>query len=98
MARPRKLIPTCRRHRNGQAVISVYRDCGSRTEIMLPGQYDSKQSRQEYERIVKKLSSHGGKLPANHEHDLTIAELVERFMAHADAYPATIKSIASNCC
>jgi integrase len=93
MARPRNLFPTYRKHRStGRAVVSVYRADGSRTEILLPGKYGSKQSKREYELLLTKLRAHEGKLPAEHQQDLTIAELVERFMAHAEAYyvdPAT---------
>lgn len=95
MARPRLIIPTYRKHANGRAVISVYTAEGTRTEILLPGDYGSKPSRTEYTRVLKVLEVNNGRLPADPaavRNDITIAELVLKFMAHAETYyvePAT---------
>ena len=57
MPRPRKLIPTYRKHsQTGRAAITVYRADGTRTEILLPGSYGSEESKQEYERILMSLT------------------------------------------
>ena len=87
MPRPRLTVPTYRRHANGQAVVSVYRADGSRTEILLPGKFGSAESKQEYERVLAQLRANNGSLPqAKHATDITIVELVERFMEHARGY------------
>jgi integrase len=81
MARPRNLVPTYRKHSSGRAAVSVYRADGSRTEVLLPGKYGSDESKEEYERILTQLRVGNGKLPAEKAtFDVTIAELVERFM------------------
>jgi len=62
--------------------VSIYRQDGSRTEILLPGDYGSDESKQEYERLLAQLRVGNGKLPAETApSNLTIAELVVRFMA-----------------
>ena len=88
MARPRNLIPSYRKHKqSGRAAVSIYRPDGSRTELILPGKYGSKESKQEYERLLAHLRANDGKLPADGTTpDLTVAELVHRFMVHAQTY------------
>jgi integrase len=83
MARPRLTVPAYRHHKKtGRAAVSIYRQDGSRTEIILPGHYGSDESKQEYERLLAQLRVGYGKLPAEKApSDLTIAELVARFMA-----------------
>ena len=55
MARPRSTIPNYRKQKQtGRAVVSIYRRDGSRTEVILPGDFGSEQSRQEYERLLGK--------------------------------------------
>ena len=81
MPRPRLKIPSYRRHVTGRATVSVYRSDGSRTEILLPGAYGSDESKQEYERILSQLRSNHGKLPTEEAAtDITIVELIARFM------------------
>lgn len=83
MARPRLTLPAYRKHKQtGRAAVSIYRTDGSRTEIILPGKYGSAESKQEYERILALLRAHAGKLPDKQGKslDLTIAELIARFM------------------
>jgi len=61
--------------------VSIYRQDDSRTEIILPGDYGSDESKQEYERLLAQLRVGNGKLPSEKAaSDLTIAELVARFM------------------
>ena len=82
MARPRLTLPAYRKHRQtGRAAVSIYRQDGTRTEIILPGRYGSRQSKEEYERLLCQLRANDGKLPADKDAaDITIAELIERFM------------------
>jgi hypothetical protein len=62
MARPRKPVPTYRRHSSGRAAVSVYRADGSRTEILLPGDFNSQVSKEEYNRVVAQLNANDGML------------------------------------
>jgi integrase len=94
--KPRNLIPTYRRHRRtGRAIITVRNAVGSRRDILLPGEFNSTESRQQYERILTILRTNGGNMPAENgqKTDLTIAELILRFMQqHVTTYyvdPAT---------
>ena len=83
MARPRNLIPAYRKHtQTGRAAVSIYRQDGSRTEVILPGKYGSKESKQEYERLLAQLRASGGQMPEKDckAPDLTISELIARFM------------------
>jgi hypothetical protein len=83
MACPRLTLPAYRKHKQtGRAAVSIYRTDGSRTEIILPGKYGSAESKQEFERILALLRAHAGKLPDKQGKslDLTIAELIHRFM------------------
>jgi integrase len=86
MPRPRLTVPTYRKHSTGRAVVTVYREDGSRSEVLLPGKYASEQSKTEYERLLTRLRANDGNLPVEHHQDLTIAELVARFMSHAESY------------
>jgi hypothetical protein len=82
MPRPRLQIPAYRKHSSGRAVVSVYRADGSRSEILLPGPHGSEESKQEYERVLAVLRANAGKLADRQckAFDLTIAELIARFM------------------
>lgn len=86
MPRARQKIPTYL-HRRGRGAIVVYRG-GVRTEITLPGKYGSKESRQEYEAILAQLRVSEGKLPEDPASrvGLTIGELVDKFMDHAESF------------
>jgi integrase len=89
MARPRLSVPTYRKHSTGRAVISVYTAQGTRTEILLPGEHGSRESKEEYARILRRLEANDGRMPADkvvRDRDITIAELVLKFMAHAETY------------
>ena len=87
MPRPKNTIPAYRKHKKtGRAVVSIYRTDGSRTETLLPGPYGSEESRQEYERLLAQLRSNGGSLPGTVRKDITIAELVLKFLEHANTY------------
>src|ERR1051325_1072783 len=89
----RNPIPTYRHHpRTGRAIISVYHADGSRHDILilLPGAYDSDESRQEYERILAMLRTNGGTMPQDSEGtkvDLSIAELILKYVTeHVVSY------------
>jgi integrase len=81
MARPRNTVPTYRKYVDGRAAVSVYRADGTRIQIILPGSHGSDESKREYERILCQLRVGNGRLPIEKAPtDITIAELVERFM------------------
>lgn len=87
MPRPRSTIPTYRKHSaTGRAVVSFYRADGTRTEVVLPGKFGSKESKAEYERLLSQLRANGGRMPTDHRQDLSIDEMVLKFMEHANAY------------
>ncbi|MSU78593.1 MAG: site-specific integrase [Gemmataceae bacterium] len=87
MPRPRSTIPTYRKHSaTGRAAVSFYRADGTRTEVILPGKYGSKESKAEYERLLSQLRANDGRMPTDHRQDLSIDELVLKFMEHAKAY------------
>src|ERR1700674_3319413 len=88
MPRPRLTLPAYRKHRQtGRAAVSIYRTDGSRTEVILPGKFGSGKSKEEYERLLCQLRTYGGQLPADPaRRDITVAELVLKFMAHAETY------------
>lgn len=88
MSRPRNTVPTYRKHKQtGRATVSIYRQDGSRTEIVLQGDFGSERSKQAYERLLCQLRAGAGKMPCDAARwDLSVAELVERFMAHARTY------------
>jgi integrase len=90
MARKRNSVPTYQLHSSGRARIRTYDANGERVEIVLPGDYGSDESKQEYERILAQIRGNGGTIfafqTAKSKNDLTIAELVAAFMAHAKTY------------
>src|ERR1017187_6940761 len=87
MARQRSTLPPYQRHSSGRARVRTYDASGKRIEIILPGDYGSDESKQEYERILSQLRAGAGNLPAEKSAtDITIIELVEKFMAHAETY------------
>ncbi len=82
MARPKNALPTYRLHKqSGQAIVTVSTG-GVRKDILL-GKYGTPESKQEYERVLARLRLAGPALPAE---DLTVAELLLRFMAHAQTH------------
>jgi integrase len=98
MPRPRKLIPTYRKHSSGRAAVSIYRANGIRTEVLLPGDFGSEQSKQEYERLLCQLRANGGHMSVHvAKKDITIAELVLKFMEYANTYYVDpITKVATN--
>jgi integrase len=87
MARQRSMVPLYQRHSSGKARVRTYDSSGNRVEIILPGNYGSDESKQEYERILSQLRVGKGTLPATKpNHDCTITELVLEYMLHAESY------------
>lgn len=92
MPRSRQEIPTYRKITSGRAAgraaVTVYRADGARTNVILPGAFGSPESKAEYEAILAQLRANDGHLLTGQhgKHDITIAELVLKFMSHAQAY------------
>lgn len=88
MARHRNPIPTYR-GKNGRGIITVRDAAGNRRDILLPGPYDSEESRAEYERQLAILRTNRGSLPTSKENagDPTVAELMVKYIEqHVDGY------------
>jgi hypothetical protein len=85
MARLRSTIPACQRDGSGCARVRTYDASGKRVEIVLPGNYGSDESKQEYERILSQLRVGNGALPATK----AISDLAEIF---ADMVPVQLCS------
>src|ERR1043165_5297668 len=83
MARKPNLRPTYRYHKKtGRAIITVRTHAGDRQDILLPGAYDSAESREAYNQQCALLPVNKGRLPppAVKAPDLTIAELILRYV------------------
>ena len=95
MSRKRSTVPLYQLHSSGRARVRTYDASGKRIEIILPGEYGSDESKAEYARVIAQLASGKNTLPAAMTgNDLTVAELVLRFMEHSRTYyvdPATKK-------
>jgi integrase len=87
MARQRSTIPTYQKHSSGRARVRTYDGEGNRVEIILPGEYGSEQSKQEYARILATINAGNG-LPTKQsfKHDITIDELALKYLEHAHTY------------
>jgi hypothetical protein len=80
ITKPRSLVPTYPLHRR-TAVVTVRNADGARRDILLPGQFGSDESRQEYERILAFLRTNNGCMSKVGHGDLTVNELlVVRFV------------------
>lgn len=81
--------PSYLHHRkSGKARVVVYNHEGLRKEILLPGVFNSKESLEEYHRICALLRTNSGRLPSPRAAtvDVTVAELVLRYMEYAKTY------------
>jgi integrase len=79
----RKPTPSYRLHKQtGKAIVTVYDADGRRRGMLLPGKYESKESRAEYKRLLAKLNANDGALPQPEAKapNLAIAELIVKFM------------------
>ena len=82
MARKRNPIPTYR-EKNGRGIVTVRNPDGSRRDILLPGKYDSDESKQAYGRVLSQLRANGGNAPpraGDRLGDLSIDEIAVRFL------------------
>jgi integrase len=87
MSRRPNPIPAYRLHRRtGRAIVTVREESGRRRDVLLPGDFDSAESRQEYERLMALLRTNKGTLPAQISDDLTINELILKYMDYAAVY------------
>jgi integrase len=86
---PSDRTPQYRRHKqSGQAIVTLPDGQGGRKDVLL-GKWRSKESRQEYHRVVAEWEAAGRHLPcslADAENDLTINELILRFWPHAEQH------------
>ena len=81
ITKPRISVPTYRLHRRtARAVVTVRNLDGSRRDILLPGEFNSDESRHEYERVLALLRTNNGCMSVAGQGDLTINELALRFM------------------
>lgn len=75
-----KKAPSYRRHkRSGQAIVSLPNSLGKRRDVLL-GTYGSKQSRQEYARVIAEWEA--GATPIGTHGDLTVNELLVNYLEH----------------
>ena len=77
----RSRIPSYRRHKpTGQAVVTL-----DGRDIYL-GRWNTKASRQEYDRLIGEWVANGRQLPVRHSGSLTISELTAAYLRHAKTY------------
>jgi hypothetical protein len=89
MARPR-ITPSYRFHkRTGKAIVTFHDANQQRRSVLLPGAFNSKESRSEYQRILNILKANGDPRPGKCEHSrvaLSVAELIDRYWQHVESY------------
>lgn len=87
--------PSYRVHRpSGQAIVGI------EGKTFYLGPWGSPASREEYDRIIGRWMSNGRHLPRDGHGvaPITIAELVERYVPHAEeTYPTNVSAIAATC-
>jgi integrase len=84
----RPTLPSYRKHKqSGRAIVTFRLPSGKRKDYLL-GPYGSKESKTEYARLVAEFQAAGGSLsePTGPVGDLTINELLVRYLRHCDAY------------
>jgi hypothetical protein len=84
-------VPSYRLHKqSGQAVVTLTDALTGRRKDFLLGPFDSRESKDEYTRIVLDWQARGGHLPQSSAEgsapDLTVAELVARYWRHVEEY------------
>ncbi|OAI39144.1 hypothetical protein AYO40_06030 [Planctomycetaceae bacterium SCGC AG-212-D15] len=80
--------PKYRLHRHsGQAIVTL-RDAGNgRRRDFLLGEYDSKESKKEYDRLIDEWKDNKRRLPVEEVVvDLTVAELIDSYWKHVESY------------
>ena len=86
MARPNH-IPTHRKHKSsGQAIVTLTDALSGVRKDKLLGPYNTATSRAEYARVIGEWEARGRRLDDAGPTDLTVAELLDRFLRHAEAY------------
>lgn len=80
-------VPSYRKHKqSGQAIITLTDGLGSRRDVLL-GRYGTRESRQEYARVIAEWEAGGRQLPAREKaSDITVAELIARYWPWAKNY------------
>src|SRR5262245_26424639 len=80
-------IPAYRRHKSsGQAIVTLTDAIsGSRKDHLL-GPHGSSTSRAEYARLIGEWEARGRRLDLPQQTDLTVAELLVRYLRHAETY------------
>src|SRR3954463_8307391 len=80
-------VPTYRRHKqSGQAIVTLTDGMGNRRDVLL-GKHGTAASRAEYARVIGEWEASGRGLPAcPASADLTMAELLVRFLRHAEQH------------
>src|SRR3954449_3333471 len=83
----RSSFPSYRKHKqSGQAIVTFRLPAGKRKDYLL-GPYRSKESKAEYARLLAVYQAGDGTLPmAAGGPDLTVAELLVRYLRHADTH------------
>jgi hypothetical protein len=83
MARPRNELPTYRLHKKtGQAVLTLRDALGERHDVFL-GPHGSKESWQEYQRVVDEWRAGNGTAQVQKRADLTIVELIKMYWQYS---------------
>jgi YD repeat-containing protein len=87
----KKIIPAYRFHKQtGRAITTMYDANGQRKSILLPGKYESQESRKEYKRLLNIVTANDGALPKQEKQakltDSTVNELCVRYLEHAESY------------
>lgn len=86
MAR-RNHIPQYRLHKSsGQAIVTLTDALSGARKDKLLGPFDTPASRTEYARVVGEWEARGRRLEDACPSDFTVAELVDRFLQHAETY------------
>jgi hypothetical protein len=87
MARPKNAVPKYQHHKaSGQAMIRVTLPGGERKVVYL-GKYDSPESKSEYARLIKSPDLLAATSPADPTApDITVAEVLVRFLEHAEQH------------
>jgi integrase len=74
-----KPVPSYRRHKqSGQAIVTLTDGLGQRKDVLL-GPWKSKESREEYARVIAEWEVNGRCLSVSAVAELTVAELIDRF-------------------
>lgn len=79
----RKITPAYRLHtKTGKAIVTVYDADGSRRSFLLPGKFESKESKTEYKRLLARLAANDDALPKTEvkKPEILISELILRYM------------------